>query len=76
IIMPKAKAKEILFDVKIPKKFPKAMLDKRYTFMVIENLLTNAIKYTPEKGRVSLSVEIIGKSIHCVVSDSGCGIPE
>ncbi len=60
----------------ISKKLPTAHLDKRLTRMTIENLLTNAVKFTPEKGNVDLVVKIRGKSISCEVRDTGCGIPQ
>jgi signal transduction histidine kinase/DNA-binding response OmpR family regulator len=38
------------------------------------NLLTNAIKFTPESGRVSVEVKCDGSRVHASVSDSGIGI--
>ena len=40
------------------------------------NLIDNAIKYTPDGGKVSISVESTGKQVVCCVSDNGIGIPE
>ncbi len=40
------------------------------------NLIDNAIKYTPEGGRVAVSVDNNGKQVVCCVSDNGIGIPE
>jgi len=40
----------------------------------IENLLTNAIKFTPEGGRVSVSVERAGSQMEVAVVDTGRGI--
>lgn len=76
IIQPKVQEKEVKFVVDIPKNFPAAMLDKRYTHMTIENLLTNAVKYTPTKGQVSLKVSIKKNILHCEVKDTGVGIPK
>lgn len=39
------------------------------------NLIDNAVKYTPEGGKVSVSVEKSGANIICSVSDNGIGIP-
>lgn len=39
------------------------------------NLLDNAIKYTPERGSIALSVQKNGRWVHVDVADSGIGIP-
>src|ERR1019366_3350291 len=49
--------------------------DKARLHQVIANLLTNAIKFTPAGGRVSLSVGRAGKIAQIVVEDNGVGIP-
>lgn len=41
---------------------------------VVENLLTNAVRYTPEGGSVRVSVEQEADHLHLVVSDTGVGI--
>lgn len=75
VVDPKAIEKKIEFVKSLPSTFPKAMLDKRYTRMTIENLLTNAIKYTPEKGKVNVSVTVSDGTMHVSVKDNGYGIP-
>jgi CheY-like chemotaxis protein len=42
---------------------------------VFGNLLTNAAKYTPSKGRITLSVAREGAQVRVTVSDTGIGIP-
>jgi signal transduction histidine kinase/CheY-like chemotaxis protein len=42
---------------------------------VFANLLNNAAKYTPEKGRIEVRMEIAQGTIVVTVSDSGVGIP-
>ncbi|MFL6194923.1 MAG: ATP-binding protein [Thermoanaerobaculia bacterium] len=42
---------------------------------VFANLLTNAIKFTPEGGKVSVRAERAGDKILCGVRDTGPGIP-
>lgn len=43
---------------------------------LIYNLLDNAIKYTPDEGRVTASVYQTGDSVCLLVEDDGVGIPE
>jgi PAS domain S-box-containing protein len=43
---------------------------------VFENLITNAIKYTPEGGRIGISVKSAGTDFVVKVVDDGIGIPE
>ncbi|WP_406658150.1 PAS domain S-box protein [Methanolobus sp. ZRKC2] len=43
---------------------------------VIMNLMDNAIKFTPQGGKINIGAEIKDDSIHIYVSDSGIGIPE
>ncbi|MCY4563798.1 MAG: ATP-binding protein [Gammaproteobacteria bacterium] len=43
---------------------------------VLENLISNAIRFTPESGKVTISVVQGIDSISVAVSDSGPGIPE
>jgi two-component system, OmpR family, sensor histidine kinase VicK len=50
----------------IPKKF----------IRVLENLLANAIKFTPAGGQVTISLKNEGKKALLQVSDTGIGIPE
>ncbi|TSC57897.1 MAG: putative signal transduction histidine kinase [Candidatus Peregrinibacteria bacterium Greene0416_19] len=76
VIEPGAKEKKIIFTSKLPAAFPTANLDRRYTRMTIENLLTNAVKYTPEGGKVNFVVSIRDGHVLCEVRDTGCGIPK
>ena len=38
------------------------------------NLLANAIKFTPEKGEINISLSTNGENVICVISDTGIGI--
>jgi len=51
-------------------------VDPQLFRIVIQNLLTNAIKYTPPHGHVSCRIEKGTKDILIIVSDDGYGIPK
>ncbi len=50
--------------------------DPRYVRMIIENLLLNAIKYSPEKSAILISVEHKNEKLFITVTDHGYGIPK
>ena len=61
-------------------EIPAFPLDARLIRIIYDNLLTNAIKYTPEHGKIILSHTITpdpaGDILLIKVSDTGVGIPE
>ena len=61
------------FDAKLPKTM---MLDKQLTFMIFQNLISNSVKYTPDKGKITINIKRKNKNVEIIVSDSGIGIPK
>ncbi|MBI4779040.1 PAS domain S-box protein [Candidatus Falkowbacteria bacterium] len=55
---------------------PIIQFDKNILRTTIENLITNAIRYTGDGGTIFLSLEENAKEILIKISDTGCGIPE
>lgn len=43
--------------------------------MILDNLVDNAIKFTPTKGEVRLSWKAVPAGVQFEVTDTGCGIP-
>lgn len=54
---------------------PAALLDSAKVEQVFDNLITNAIKYSPPDNRVQIRLKISGKEIMISVQDEGPGIP-
>lgn len=52
-----------------------ATTDPRLLRVVIQNLLSNALRYTPAEGSVTLSMRRMSSGLVVDVSDTGCGIP-
>ena len=50
--------------------------DQERIEQVIMNIVSNAIKYTPDGGKINLSAARDGENIRILVSDNGIGIPE
>jgi two-component system sensor histidine kinase/response regulator len=50
--------------------------DADYLRRVVENLLDNALRYTPRGGKVSVSLRRLEADVELAVEDSGPGIPE
>lgn len=61
--------------LKFPKDLPKINIDPRLITEVIANLLSNASKYTPEKGHISISIETVDSEVLFRITDTGYGIP-
>lgn len=73
-VRPQMEQKQIDFQVLLPPKIPHLNLDRDKISAAIVNLLSNAAKYTPAAGRVTLQVEIGKGDIRVHVEDSGIGI--
>lgn len=73
-IKPQVTEKNLTLDVSLPEKMPEPELDKDKIATVLVNLLGNAVKYTPENGRVIFRVNVTDKQIEVEVEDTGVGI--
>ncbi|MBN3039419.1 MAG: GHKL domain-containing protein [Candidatus Omnitrophica bacterium] len=76
IITPQAKEKKIQLSVDAPKEIPLCLADRVQLGRVFTNLLGNAIKFTPEKGKIAISVKENEDHFNIEVRDSGIGIAE
>jgi len=65
-------------DVKIEKEFPGGLLvagEKRYTSLIVQNLLENARKYNRAGGRIRVSAGGNGKNVVLKIGNTGRTIP-
>ena len=74
-LAPQAAQHDITFELRIPPEFPLVIADRNRTRLVCENLLTNAIKYSPAGGPVRISASKDSGMAIITVSDQGVGVP-
>jgi len=69
--------KNISFEMHIPEERCVAYLDADKLETILNNLVSNAFKYTQEEGRVSLTLQVVGDDkVTFSVEDNGIGISE
>lgn len=69
-----AEKKGQYFAVKLPKQVVYAEMDEQRMTQVLLNLTANAIRYTPERGEISVELQAEGTHVHIIVADNGNGI--
>lgn len=72
--LPRAQEKGIDLNIKIPRGEFVVMADEQRLSQVLSNLLTNAIKFTPQGGQVTLEVLNVARKLEITVTDTGQGI--
>jgi PAS domain S-box-containing protein len=75
-IRKKIDEKKHIYTCTVADNVPKVSVDPKLLRQVYMNLLTNAIKYTPEGGNVSVNVFLNNDMVVSEVMDTGFGIPE
>ena len=71
---PTAAAKRIELSVNLPERSVIVAGDESRLAQVINNLLTNAVKFTPEGGRIDITLECSRREATITVKDTGVGI--
>ena len=70
-----AAEKRVEFKLVVPDALPPIQGDAGMIEQMLENLVSNAIKYTPSEGRVSVAFARANHTLKIEVSDTGIGIP-
>lgn len=71
-----AQKQQVAIELQLNEQIPKITIDPKRFAEVIEDLLSNAIKYNVPGGRVIVGVKPLGEYIRISVADSGIGIPK
>ena len=72
---PSADAKSIVLLIELD-ELPEVRGDRARLAQVLDNFVSNAIKFTPPGGRVTVATRLMPGEVEIVVSDTGMGIPE
>ena len=70
-----ANEKNISFTQELQLNLPDIQGNLDWLRQCVDNLLTNAIKFTPEKGSIHLALTQENNSLHLTITDTGIGIP-
>jgi two-component system phosphate regulon sensor histidine kinase PhoR len=71
-----AAERDLRISVNLSNRLPDIAADRRRLAEVLQNLLDNAIQYTPPGGQIMLSASANGSEVTFTVSDTGIGIPQ
>ncbi len=71
----RSEKRKIVLDVTLPQQLPRVRGDEEKLRQVLDNLLNNAVAFTPEDGRISLSAQQENGTVCLRVADTGVGIP-
>lgn len=71
-----AQKKNISLELNIAPHLPSLEVDPGRMTQVLTNILDNALRHTPEGGRITLSAKQSGDRVELAVQDSGPGLPK
>ncbi|MCS0655172.1 cell wall metabolism sensor histidine kinase WalK [Cytobacillus firmus] len=70
------KQQNVTFERRLPDHSAFVEIDEDKLTQVLDNIISNALKYSPEGGKVTFGIEEKGEFIIVSVSDQGVGIPK
>ena len=70
-----AEEKHIQFEIHVEPGLPTVWIDQEKLDKVVFNVLSNAFKYTPEGGKVTIEIGKDGGDLKIRIADSGEGVP-
>jgi histidine kinase len=74
-LAPQAESKRLSLDLELAPDLPRVLADEDRAVQVLTNLTGNALQYTPEGGRVTITARRVDREVQISVRDTGIGIP-
>jgi two-component system OmpR family sensor kinase/two-component system sensor histidine kinase BaeS len=72
---PQAADRGVTLALDLPSELPEVTADQRRIAQVLGNLVTNALRHTPQGGCVTLSAVMRERLVRVTIADTGTGIP-
>ncbi|HSF82596.1 MAG TPA: ATP-binding protein [Anaerolineales bacterium] len=69
-----AEHKQVKILTDLPQDLPNIQIDVERMMQVLGNLMSNALRYTPQEGQIKLSADRLGEQVRICVADNGAGI--
>jgi two-component system, NtrC family, sensor histidine kinase GlrK len=73
---PLVEVKKVRLQAEVKTNLPRIKMDQERILQVLRNLIGNALKFTPQGGRIAVFAGVSGQNIKVAVRDTGPGIPE
>jgi len=71
-----ANEKQIKINLELEPNIPQIKFDSERVKQVLNNLLSNALKFTDEYGNITVKTHLNSKNVNIYVADTGIGIPD
>ena len=68
--------KHVVLTIELPADLPPVLADEQRILQVLSNLISNALRYTPAGGEVTVTCSQQGDQVRTTVKDTGIGIPQ
>lgn len=73
---PLVDSKKIIFERMVKEGLPNVKIDSERILQALRNIIGNAVKFTPEGGRVKVSARSVDHGVEVSIADTGPGIPK
>ena len=71
-----AESKDIMLKILSEKEFIELYFDKEKMTKILTNILSNALKFTPEEGKITISIRELAGNVEVKIRDTGIGIAQ
>ena len=71
-----AEQKKIALNLNVEPNLPMVFADISLVERVLQNLIDNALKFTPNEGKITIEMKASDVSVIVAIKDTGAGIPE